>query len=204
MPVTYFELLRELEWQFGIVLLTDTLRHIIRRIPGCKTIVAVPQEASRIIYDEHEIDEYYSRLEAVITGVPAAIVYNVDEAGFDSWVDASRIAVVVPAEATGSEIAVPQTTLELELYESGFPPESCHIVHQENGFVTSRLFEDWLENILVSDVIAQRQRLGWEGRFSLFLMVFLETLQMLLKKTAYSMELSCWSSLCTLPIKHSP
>jgi hypothetical protein len=182
MPVTYSELLRELEWQFGIVMLTDTLKHIIHRIPRCKTVVGVPQEASRVMYDEHEIDEYYSRIEAMITGVPAAIVYNVDEVGLGSWVDASRIAVVVPAEYTGSEIAaprsrgdsrasmtacvaangrhlkpyavVPRKTLEVELYESGFPPESCHIVHQENGFVTSQLFEDRLENILVLDVIA--------------------------------------------------
>jgi hypothetical protein len=170
MPVTYSELLRELEWQFGIVLPTDTLRHIIRRIPGCKTVVGVPQEASRVMYNEHEIDEYYSRLGAMITGVPAAIVYNVNEVGFDSWVDASRIAVVVPAEDTGNKIAVPMSrgnsrssmrscmaidgrhlkpyvvvprkTLKVELYESGCPPESSRIVHQENGFVTPQLFED--------------------------------------------------------------
>jgi hypothetical protein len=107
MSVTYSELLRELEWQFGIVLLTDTLQQIIHRIPGCKTVVGVPEGASRVMYDQHEIDEYYSRLEGMITGVPAAIMYNVDEVGFDSEVDASRRAVVVPAEYTGSEIAVP-------------------------------------------------------------------------------------------------
>jgi hypothetical protein len=51
----------------------------------------------------------------------------------------------------------------LDLYESSSPPESCRVVHQENGVVTSQLFEDSLENVLVLDVIAQRQRLGWEG-----------------------------------------
>jgi hypothetical protein len=96
-------------------------------------------------------------------------VYNVDEVGFDSGVDASRIAVVVPAGYTESDIAVPvnrgnsrasmtdcvaanglhlkpyvivpRKTLKVELYESGFPLESCRIVHQEDGFVTSQLFE---------------------------------------------------------------
>jgi hypothetical protein len=158
------------------------------------------------MYDEYEIDEYCSRLEAMITEVPAAIVYNVDEVGFDSWVDPIRIAVVVPAEYTWSKIAVsanrrdlrasmiscvaangrhlkpyvvvPRKTLEAELYESGFPPDSCRIVHQENEFFTSWLFEDWLENVLVPDVIAQRQRLEWEGRLSLFLMVFLDVLRL--------------------------
>jgi hypothetical protein len=39
-------------------------------------------------------------------------------------------------------VAVPLKTLEVELYELGFPLESCRIVHQENGFVTPQLFED--------------------------------------------------------------
>jgi hypothetical protein len=36
-------LFHELEMKFGIVLLMDTLRHIVRRIPGCKTVVGVAQ-----------------------------------------------------------------------------------------------------------------------------------------------------------------
>jgi hypothetical protein len=57
--------------------------------------------------DEREIDEYYNRLESLITGALAAIVYNVDEVGFDSWVDASQVAVVVLSSYPGTEIAVP-------------------------------------------------------------------------------------------------
>jgi hypothetical protein len=149
------------------------------------------------MYDEREIDNSYYRLESMITGAPGAIVSNVDEVGFDSWVDAKRIAVVVPADYVGSEIAVPMSrndsrasiiacvaangrhlkpdiviprqTLETELDESGFPPESCCVVHQENGFVTSRLFEDWLEKMLIPDVISQRERLRWEGPVLLIL-----------------------------------
>jgi hypothetical protein len=39
----------------------------------------VPQETYRVVYDERGIDEYYNRLRSLITGAPAAIVYNVDE-----------------------------------------------------------------------------------------------------------------------------
>jgi hypothetical protein len=57
-PITYFELLHELELEFGIMILSDTWRHIMRRIPGCKKIREMPQEASRVMYDEREIEEY--------------------------------------------------------------------------------------------------------------------------------------------------
>jgi hypothetical protein len=196
-PVTYSELLHELELEFGVVLLEDTMRHIVRRIPGCKTVKGVPQEASRVTYDVQEVENYYEMLESMITGAPGAIVSNVDEVGFESWVDAKRMAVVVPADYVGSEIAVPvdrndarasmiacvaansrhlkpdivvpRKTLETELYESGFPPEVCCVVHQENGYVTALLFEDWLEKVLIPDAISQRERLRWEGPVFLIL-----------------------------------
>jgi hypothetical protein len=184
-PITYSGLPHELELEFGIMLLSDILRHIMRSIPGCKTIRGVPQKASRVMYDEREIDEY-NMLESLITGAPAAIVYNVVEVGFDLWVDASRMVVVVTSSYPGTEIAVPvargdslasmiacvvrngrslkpyivmpRKTLEVELYESGFPPESCCIAYQEKGFVTSQLFNDCLEKVLIPDVIIQRKR----------------------------------------------
>jgi hypothetical protein len=40
-----------------IVLLMDTLGHIVRRVPGCKMVVEMPQEAYCVMYDEYEIDE---------------------------------------------------------------------------------------------------------------------------------------------------
>jgi hypothetical protein len=45
-PVTYSELLHELEFEFGAVPLADALRHILRRIPGCRIVIGMPQEAS--------------------------------------------------------------------------------------------------------------------------------------------------------------
>jgi membrane-associated protease RseP (regulator of RpoE activity) len=135
------------------------------------------------MYDEREIDEYYNRLESLIAGALAAIVGEVE---FDSWVDVSRVAVVVPSSYPGTEIAVPVAKsdwrpsmiacvaansrslkpyivvpgkiVKVELHELGFPPESCCVVHQENGFVTSQLFNDWLKKVLIPDVMIQRER----------------------------------------------
>jgi transposase len=55
-PVTYSDIMVELELEYGVYLLPDTLRHVIHRIPWCKTIDGVPQEASRVQCDEEEID----------------------------------------------------------------------------------------------------------------------------------------------------
>jgi hypothetical protein len=44
-----FKLLHELELTFGVVLLTDTMRHIIQGIPGRKMLIEVAQEASRVV-----------------------------------------------------------------------------------------------------------------------------------------------------------
>jgi hypothetical protein len=143
------------------------------------------------MYDEQQIDSDDDMLESMITGAPRAIGYHVDEVGFDSWVDVNRMGGVVPAHSVGTEIAlpisrndsrrsmiacvaangrcfkpdivVPRKTLETELDESGFPPESCCSVHHENGFVTSLLCDDWPEMGLEPDVISQRERLRWEG-----------------------------------------
>jgi hypothetical protein len=155
----------------------------------------------------------------LITGAPAATVYNVDEVWVDSWVDASRAAVIVPFRYPGTEIAVPvprgdlcasaiacvaandrslkayivvpRKTLEVELYESGFPPDSCGVVHQENGFVTSQLFNDWLEKVLIPDAIIQRERFGWEGPIFLVLDGFSGHLTDLVDKSClfYGIEL---------------
>jgi hypothetical protein len=97
-PVTYSEIITQLELQYGVCLLPDTLRHIIYRIPWCKTIDGVPHEALRIQCDEGEIDRYCQRLEKILEGVPSDVIDNVDEAGSNSWVDASRLRVVVPLD----------------------------------------------------------------------------------------------------------
>jgi hypothetical protein len=58
----------------------------------------VPQEASRVQHEKEEIDPYYEYLEKTLVGVPSAAIDKVNEIGFDTWVDASRLMVVIPIE----------------------------------------------------------------------------------------------------------
>jgi hypothetical protein len=189
--MSYAELLNELDLEFGIVLLPDTLRHIIARLPFCKTVAGIPQDASRVECDESEIDAFYAQLEQIITSVPACVIYNVDEVGFDSWVDATRTSVIVPADYQGDQIAMPVTrsdaratmvaciaandrslkpliviprkSVEAELFECGFTPDCCAIHSQPNVFMTTALFEEWFLTIFIADTLDQRRRLGYAG-----------------------------------------
>jgi hypothetical protein len=70
-------------------------------------MAGIPQEASRVQCDEAEIDAFHVEFEQILTGVPACVVDNVDEVGFDSWVDATRTTVIVPADYHGDQIAMP-------------------------------------------------------------------------------------------------
>jgi hypothetical protein len=47
-------------------------------------------------------------------------------------------------------------SLEVELTESGFSLESRCDGHQENGFVTSQRFDDWLATRFILEVIGQQ------------------------------------------------
>jgi hypothetical protein len=126
---------------------------------------------------------------------------HIGEARFNAWVRAHRIAVIVPTRDAGIEVAVPvarshscalmiciainghsikpyavvtRRMLEVELYESDSPPENSCIVHQENGFIISRSSHDWLEEVLIPDVVTRRERLRWEGPVFLILTGFLD------------------------------
>jgi hypothetical protein len=57
-------------------------------------------------YDEQEIDEYDNKLDLLSTGIPAAIVYDLDEVESESWINESGMAVVTSNSYTRTEIVV--------------------------------------------------------------------------------------------------
>jgi hypothetical protein len=127
----------------------------------------------------------------------SSVIYNVDEVGFDSWVDATQTTVIVPAEYEGSQIpipisrndaratmvacisadgrsltpliVIPRKSIEVELFECGFTPDCCRIHSQPNGFLTAALFEEWFFTIYIPDTLEQRRRLGYAGLIFLIL-----------------------------------
>jgi hypothetical protein len=106
-PRAHSELLHELESKWGVVLLTDPLRHRLPRIPGRKIVIGVSEEAYHVIYGEQQIDDYCNMFESMTNGVREAITHNADAVGFESWIDVNSMAVAEPTDYAGTEIAVP-------------------------------------------------------------------------------------------------
>jgi hypothetical protein len=154
----------------------------------CKTVTDVPIEIERIRASEARIAEYFDQIESMLTGIPAKIVFNVGETGFQPWVDKRNITVVVPVEYPHPEIqigvnrsgqrrliivcigagrtrlkkliAIARETYEAELLELGFDEEQCLIAHKENGFVNSEFFLLWAERIVIPEVERIRAKMG--------------------------------------------
>jgi hypothetical protein len=64
-------------------------------------------EKERVFCDPQSIDDFYTYLESRIDEIPAALVYNLDESGFQEWADARMTTVFVSAYYDRDEIEVP-------------------------------------------------------------------------------------------------
>jgi hypothetical protein len=61
-PVTYAELLDGLEYDHGIIMSGDSLRHIVRSMTTLKSVVGIPKDSERLAVDASEIDAWYNFL----------------------------------------------------------------------------------------------------------------------------------------------
>jgi hypothetical protein len=55
-PVRYAELLDGLEYDHGIIMSGNTLRHIVRSMTTLKSVVRIPKDSERPAVDVSEID----------------------------------------------------------------------------------------------------------------------------------------------------
>jgi hypothetical protein len=106
-PMIHDELLDQIEIETGKLILPDTLRKIIARLPWYRTVQGIPREATPVCCDEADVAAYFEDLKQFITGALASVAYNGDEAGLYDWVDATRHRVIVRAEFTDDKIDIP-------------------------------------------------------------------------------------------------
>ena len=172
-PLSYYEIQDYIHHEFGYVMLPDTIRHMFNTNCNFKTVVGIPMESERVRSDPKEIDLYFQLLKSNIQDVPACLLFNLDETGFNEWADAKDCMVVVPVQYQGNGIPlatkrqckratllgciaadrsslkpfviVPRKTIEIELLLNGYTNEKVEIVFQENGFIDTVLFERWAE-----------------------------------------------------------
>ena len=130
--------------------------------------------------------------------VPDSFCFNVDESGFQPWADATNELVVIPVDANEKEIffpidrttkrsslvsaiaadgtylgpllIIPRKTIEKEMLACGYRPENnYHIVSQESGFITSLIWDYWVEEIFIPEVQRRRQKYNYSGDVVLLL-----------------------------------
>jgi hypothetical protein len=58
----YFQILDALPYRCGTVISSDTLRHIVRTMPGVKTVIGVAMEAEGVVMDPEEINRWFHGL----------------------------------------------------------------------------------------------------------------------------------------------
>jgi len=83
-----------------------TLNHNLN-YAGFRSIKATPQEPGRICITTSRIDENFKALTGALCGVPARLVINADESGFQPWTDSKDVRVWVPSGHIGDTVQVP-------------------------------------------------------------------------------------------------
>lgn len=186
---TYDEIRNYISDKFGKDLKPDTLRHLIRSLDDCKPVDAVPLDDMRLMCDPDLLKEYYESLKIYIKGVPNHFIINVDECGYQPFMDAKKQRVVVPIThegtvyygankttkrntmiagifADGSSlkpyIVTNRKTIDNELLLLGYGDDSVCFGSTANGFINSACFNEWANAVLFPEIRSRRVRYNYK------------------------------------------
>ena len=192
-PLTFEDLRDYLLTQFDITININTLRKFVSRNDQLRVVQGVPLEDTRLFSSAEEIDAYFVRIREVITvgEIPSGFVFNLDEVGFDSYVDARKIKRVVPCHYVGDEIPTPvsrqekratllvaisadgqtvkplvvlqRETIDIELLNMGYTSDFVLFGRSDTGFMNARLFLDWAKRSFFPEIRQRRAKTKYEG-----------------------------------------
>lgn len=188
-PVTVNDCLNFLYRQFELDVLPDTFRGWLNDHTCFATVKAKPMERERMSVTIKSIEAYFDRLEAAIRDVPAAMIFNLDESGFDRYCDASSNVVILPKGCDQARYAVdrkekratllavvacdgttakplvivPRKTVDSEMICAGFTESQAVYANSDTGYISLHLFERYLEHVLIPHIWLKRHELGYEG-----------------------------------------
>lgn len=193
LPVTYEDIRDFAENHWDMIVNLSSLRSVIEQCEDFKTVIGEPLEDSRLFANPEQIDQYFRDIDEVITtgSIPAAFVINVDESGFDQFMDARRTTRIVPStydldrvpvgvtrtekratligaiSADGTAIRpmiiLQRETVEKELLLRGYTMDKVHLARSDTGFVNSRLFLEWGKVSLIPHIRKMRAELSYDG-----------------------------------------
>ena len=177
---------------FHVSIRRETLKNILLQCECLKKAHGVPLESSRAEVPVEIVLSHYKELDAILEKerIPPAFFFNVDESGFQDYVDSRPEVVFVPADsdeqvyysvqrqakratiigcicADGSAmkplVVSPNKTITRELLIMGYNESNCHIVSQENGFINSEIFAWWFVNVFLRELRIKRESYSYNG-----------------------------------------
>lgn len=193
MPCSYDDILEFFQDEYGVLLNIGSLRNFVARSKEFKTVTGIPLEDLRLFSKPEEIDAYFENVEEILSAakIPAAFVINVDESGFNEFVDARETTRIVPTDYAHNSIPVPITraekratligaicadghalkpmvvlqreTIEAELLVRGYTVDKVLFGRSEKGFVTTKLFTRWGRQALLPEIRRRRAELEYDG-----------------------------------------
>lgn len=162
----------------------DTLSRYIIESGQFRIIKGEPMDLNRYEVDDEEMKQYFVDLKNTVDGVPASLVFNMDEAGQDDYIDTHSMQVVVKstcqdkitqiplrreskratlihcisADGTYAKplLIVPRKTLDSVLLQR-LTCNNCIVKYQCHGFANTMIIRQWLE-IVFFPLIKQK----WE------------------------------------------
>ena len=192
-PTTYDVLSDFIFDKFSKVLSYDCLWHTLHNTQMIKTIPGHPMEASRADVPLEVIEDHFDRLQSTLSieHIPPQFFFNIDESGFQQFVDARDVVLVVPSDAAEKEMCYsvnrnskratmigciaadgtalkpfvisPNRTVEKEIRTLGYRDDTVMIVSQENGFINAAIFAFWADMILFPEILRRRKAFNYTG-----------------------------------------
>ena len=185
--------------KFSIDVSTNTLAHIVSNSKTMKICPGIPMEQIRAEVPLEIIIQHYEKLQSFLenANIPPQFVFNVDESGFQAFVDAVTIPVIVPYDYNGNTavfgvdrntkrasligciaadgsalkpmIIVPRKRLAANLKHYGYSEDVCGIISQESGFVNAAIFDYWATSVFFPEVQNRRLKYNYDGEVLLLL-----------------------------------
>lgn len=154
------------------------------------TAIGVPLDRNRLNGSEDDIDIYYDLLEADVTRVNPSFIYNLDEVGFQDFVDSKSVTEIVPENFPSEKVNIscdrnekrcsahvsisldgknvpptlilPRLTIDSEVY-SVLPKNCFKAFSQINGFLTTAIFLKWWQNVFLPHLQLKRIKYNYNG-----------------------------------------
>ena len=158
---------------------------------GYNIVKVQPMEEKRYTVDREKIIFHFQLLEAftLANRVPSAFCVNFDEEGHEGFQDAKSEKVVSPKKDKPVYYPIPRNnnrstflgcitgdgcfmkpliitkrkTFTPELLSLGITPDKIMLASNDSGFITTEIFNKWVEQEFVKYINNKRKELGYEG-----------------------------------------